>query len=400
VIRVAHMLYESVPRGGVATVVGNLLKYMDRHEFKPLVIAAGSGQYAEMMAESGYEVRVLSRETGPMMNKILASKTRNPTSFASLYIQMRKDAKKVHKLLYEENIDILHTHHHHDHILGAMACGKDIRSIWQVHGIINPKSLYGLQWRIFNYYAYKYPSHIIAVSNAVRESMTTSVQEKTSVVYNGIKADKFPSCSVAESKQKLGFDPDTPLVGAVGRFVYIKGFHNFISMAEVVAAKHKDVGFVIIGSDDIPEEAEYRNECLQQIKQAHLEERFTITGLLADSASFMPALDVLVLPTVTWEGFGLVVLEAQASGKPVVSTDCGGPADIVVDGQTGYIVPRGDVEAMSEKVLRLLSDKELAITMGAAGRVRAAEPCFDVVNTVRKTEHIYIRSVKSSSVNV
>jgi glycosyltransferase involved in cell wall biosynthesis len=378
----------------------NLLKYMDRRKLEPLLIVAYPGPFAEEMARSGCEVRVLHSEIGPMINKLLASKSRNLISFVQVYIQMRKDAEKLRRLLYEGNIDILHTHHHHDHILGAMACAKDIQNIWHIHGVINPKS-HGLPWRIFNYYAYKYPSHIIAVSSAVGKSLAKKVQEKTSVIYNGIDANRFSACSAAESKSRLGFKPDSVLVGVVGRFVHVKGFLDFISMAEIVTAKRKDVNFVIVGPDNIPEEAEYRNECLRRIKQAHLEERFTITGLLADAADFMPALDILVLPTVRWwEGFGLVVLEAQASGKPVVSTDCGGPADIIVDGQTGYIVPCGDIEAMSERVLRLLSDKELAITMGAAGRVRAAGPCFNIVNTVRKIEQIYIRSVKSPSINV
>lgn len=388
-IKIAHM-FEGTQGGGATTVLRHLLKYMDRERFQPLVIAALPGVYTDMMVEAGYEVKILHSQVGSLINDILSHSRRNPLYFLRLYSHMRKDAKKLRSVLQENKVDILHTHHHHHHLLGGIACKGQLPNVWQVHAIVNRKSAYGLNWKILNFFASRYASHIIAISSAVQDHMAKSVQGKTTVVNDGIEVERFGKVAPAEAKRALGFSPQARIVGMVGRFIHVKGFHDFISMAEIVAKEDKDVHFVLIGPDDIPEEDEYRNACLQQIERAGLRNRFTITGLLPDPASFMPALDILVLPTVTWDGFGLVVLEAQASGKPVVSTDCGGPADIIIDGKTGYIVPRQDVDAMAAKVSELLSDEKLAEQMGRAARARATRPQFNIVNTVRQIENIYL----------
>lgn len=388
-IKVAH-LYETVPGIGVGTVVRNLVKYMDRERFEPLIIDDRTDHFTDLRENSDDEVRILNSKAGLMMNKLLSSKSRNPLSFMQLYMQIRKDAKDLRKLLNEEKVDILHTHHHHHHIVGAIACKNKTHCIWQVHGIIYKKSALDWQWRIFNYFARRYASHIIAISNPVRDHMAKSVQQKTTVVHNGIETERFGKVTTAEGKHILGFSPEQPIVGMVGRFVPIKGVHDFISMAEIVATKNKDVHFVLISPSHICSESQYREACLQQINDTGLKDRFTIKGQLSDAASFMPAIDILVHPTASLcEGFGLVVLEAQACGIPAVATDCGGPSDIIVDGQTGYIVPRRDIRALSEQVCKLLSDKKLAERMGRLARARATSEQFNVVNSAHQVEGIY-----------
>lgn len=389
-IRVAHF-FEGPQVFGAVTSMKRLLDHLDRRRFEPVLIAAVPGGFVDQLNQSGYKVRILNSKLASMMVDILGSGSKNPFRFFELYMVMRREAKKLRALLDAEHIDILHTHHHHHHMLGAMACRKDTPNVWHMRAIINPYSLYGLQWRLLNYFAYKYSSHIIAISSAVRESMAKKVREKTSVIYNGIDIKRF-TFSAAESKRMLGFGPDVLLVGAVGRFAFLKGFGDFISMAEIVAPKHKDVHFVLIGPDE-GGGPEYRYKCLRQIELADLTERFTIRGPLHNPASFMPALDIVVMPTTTWEGFGNVVLEAQACGRPVVATDCGGPRDVIIEGQTGFIVPVRDYGAMAEKVLKLLSDKNLIRRMGAAGRARASEPQFNIANTVKQVEVLYVSLV-------
>jgi glycosyltransferase involved in cell wall biosynthesis len=396
VIRVAHLVQEQVRGDAVATVAGNLLKHRNQDKIKPLIIALRAGPFAERMAALGCDVRFLNIETGSMMNKILSAKSKNPFSYVRLYLQMRKDAKKLRRLLCEEDIDILHTHRHHDHIIGAMAVTDRTISIWHAHSITNPKTVFGLGRWLFNCFADKYAAYVIAISNAVRDSMSAKVREKTLVIHNGIETDRFSFGTAEENKKELGFGPETVLVGAVGRFVYIKGFHDFISMAEIVASKHKDVHFVLVGPDDIPKECTYRDARLRQIEQADLTDRFTITGYLPDPARFMAAIDILVVPTVTWEGFGLVALEAQACGIPVVATDSGGLTDIIVDGETGYIVAPEDICGMAEHVCKLLSDKKLAERMGRSGRARATGAEFNIANTVRQVEEIYVSVVSNN----
>jgi glycosyltransferase involved in cell wall biosynthesis len=101
----------------------------------------------------------------------------------------------------------------------------------------------------------------------------------------------------------------------------------------------------------------------------------------------MYALDILVLSS-QWEGLPNVVLEAMAAGKPVVATNVGACAEVVVNGETGWIVPPQNPPALAEAVLRLLKDPELAGTMGRRGR-RRVEEHFTVDKMVHRTEAVY-----------
>ncbi len=83
----------------------------------------------------------------------------------------------------------------------------------------------------------------------------------------------------------------------------------------------------------------------------------------------MAAADVIVCSS-EFESYGMVNVEAMASGKPVVSTRRGGPSETVVDGETGYLVDAGDAEALANRVIALLRDPDLRKRMGAAGRAR------------------------------
>ena len=101
----------------------------------------------------------------------------------------------------------------------------------------------------------------------------------------------------------------------------------------------------------------------------------------------MADLDVFVLPSL-WEGFGLVLVEAMAAGRPVVASAVGPIPEIVVDGVTGLLVPPGDPAALAEAIIRVLQDPELASAMGRAGRARV-ERELRVDTMVARTEALY-----------
>lgn len=379
----------------MVTVLENLLKHMDREQFQPLIIASLPGPYVDRMTSLGCEVIVLNSRVGELIKDIAVSGKRNPLKYINLYRQMRIDAKKLRTILQKNNVDILHTHHHHHHILGGMSCKWQLSNIWHMHAVVNRKAFCDLSWMIFNFMAWWYAARIIAISNAVKNNMASLVKRKTTVVYNSVMLEEFGKITPAEAKHNLGFPEDRRIVGTVGRFVPLKGFRDFISMAEIVTETDKDVYFLIVAPIESPEESEYQKICLRQIEKAGLKDRFTIKNNLLNAAQFMPAIDIFILATVSWEGFGIAVLEAQASGKPAVVTDCGGPSDIIVDGQNGFIVPRMDYKTMADRVLKLLLDEELCRQMGAASRKRAGETQFNTIERVKQIENIYLSLAKN-----
>lgn len=119
----------------------------------------------------------------------------------------------------------------------------------------------------------------------------------------------------------------------------------------------------------------------------HLGDRFQCLGLRSDVPAILAAAELAVLPTLR-EGLPNVILEAMAAGKPVVASRVGGVPELVVDGETGFLVPPRDPEALARGVLTLLGDPARAEAMGQAGRERVIR-CFSLDRMVRETQQLY-----------
>ncbi|RLG99177.1 glycosyltransferase, partial [Candidatus Bathyarchaeota archaeon] len=123
-----------------------------------------------------------------------------------------------------------------------------------------------------------------------------------------------------------------------------------------------------------------------------LKEKVTFVNFKEDVYKILKLFDVFVLSSVT-EGISLTLLEAMASGLPVVVTNVGGNPEVVVDGETGFLVPPKNPEKMAEAIITLLKNKELAKKMGVAGRKRVEEK-FSLERMVREYEEIYRNLLK------
>ncbi len=118
-----------------------------------------------------------------------------------------------------------------------------------------------------------------------------------------------------------------------------------------------------------------------------LESRVAFIGARTDVWPVYGALDVLAVPS-RWEGFGIVLLEAMACGIPVVATRVGGIPEVVVDGETGKLVPPGDPAALAKEILALVADPARAAELGRKGQERVRTH-FNIDDTVRRLEKIY-----------
>jgi glycosyltransferase involved in cell wall biosynthesis len=118
-----------------------------------------------------------------------------------------------------------------------------------------------------------------------------------------------------------------------------------------------------------------------------LDKHVTLAGFRTDVPELLQRMDVYVQPSLH-ESFGIVLLEAMAAGLPVVASEVEGIPEIVADGETGYLVPVGDSEALANAVRSLLRDTELRRKMGETGRRRVAKE-FDIKKTVRSYEQLY-----------
>jgi glycosyltransferase involved in cell wall biosynthesis len=182
--------------------------------------------------------------------------------------------------------------------------------------------------------------------------------------YCGVDLTKFPPTKdLRRAKRRLGFDPDIPVVGAIGRLSEQKGHRYFVEAAAHVKREIGEVTFLLVG--DGPLEGDLR----RQVNSLGLEDSFIFAGFQSEYVPYMDAMDVAVMSSVH-EGFSLTMLELMAMGKPCVFTDHPSFKEAVGDEACCVLVPVRSGAALAGGVSRLLRDKELATSMGIAARMR------------------------------
>jgi glycogen synthase len=246
---------------------------------------------------------------------------------------------------------------------------------------------------------------VIAVSEETcsdLRSLFNIPEERMTVIHNGIDLSEYTATKNPETLRALGVDPTRPYVLFVGRITRQKGIIHLVR-----AIRHMNPGFQIVlcaGAPDTPEIALEMQAAIAEARGIR-EEIVWIEKMVSrpEAIALYSGAEVFVCPSI-YEPFGIINLEAMACGTPVVASAVGGIKEVVVDGETGFLVPlkqmtespfeATDPEAfandLATKVNLLMADPVLASKMGAAGRKRAEE-LFSWDAIARKTERLYAK---------
>jgi glycosyltransferase involved in cell wall biosynthesis len=214
---------------------------------------------------------------------------------------------------------------------------------------------------------------ITAVSEATRRFSIINEKIKPAkiiTIYNGVDVHRFMPTEAAEKRLRTRFDlgiEDTHrLITTIGRLAPEKGHQFLIKAISAIRNFCPDARFIFIG------EGPLESQLKIQVQRANLENTVTFLGVRKDIPDILLASDLFVLPSL-WEGLPNVILEAMAANLPIVGTSSDGTAELVIDGQTGLLVPPGDSGALAEAVSFLLENPQQARAMADAGRMRAIE---------------------------
>ena len=227
---------------------------------------------------------------------------------------------------------------------------------------------------------------IVAISDAVAEYLRHEAalpDEKVIRIHYGIDPSPFQPDLPPPSRRPDGDPLRRPTLGVVARLAPQKGHRVLFDALPAVRSEIPNVYVRLVGHEELSTAAELRAYAVER----GVADLVTFEGFRADVARVMADMDVFVLPSL-WEGFGLVLLEEMAAGRPVVASAVGPIPEIVVDGVTGLLVPPGDPAALAEATIRLLRDPELAAALGRAGRARV-ERELRVDTMVERTESLY-----------
>jgi glycosyltransferase involved in cell wall biosynthesis len=291
--------------------------------------------------------------------------------------------KRFITLIRKEQVRLIHAHEFDAIVHGTLAAViARIPIVATIHG----KNYY---WeKSTRRVAYRLASRCARVV-AVSENLKRFVTERTGiparrirVIYNGI--DSFPDIHPHEQarlRNEIGLDNEDQIVGTVGSLYPIKGHRFLIEAIPAIIRACPRARFLLVGRGDqeIP--------LKEQVKRLGIERYVYFLGLRQDINRLLSIMDVFVLPSLS-EGLSVATLEAMASAKPVIATRVGGNPELVVEGETGMLVPSEDDQALVRSIVGLLSDTSLARRLGQRGRARV-EQRFQLQMMLRKYQELY-----------
>lgn len=381
-IKVAHVINEAMGFGGVPKVVYHLLKALPDEKYELSVYSLKSdtgspdisGEQANRFRELGIKVSF------PDQGK------KKPYNIGDLC-----------KWLLRNQIDILHTHSYNPNMFGRLAgilCRK-IKIIGHYH------NYYDSKWEkddslILDQLLAPFSDQLIACSESVQKHISERVgikPEEIQVILNGVDLDPFKTIyDPIGLKREMKLPIDRKVVGIIGRISEEKAQDDFIEAARLIKKAIPDTVFLIVGRAG-------DNALMERLRNLAaslgIEKDVIFTGYISDIPKVYAVLDVLVVPS-RWEGFGLVLVEGMASGKPIVATNVGAIPEVVAPDETALLVPPSMPSSIASGVIRLLKNVEEARTMGERGRERAKMFSWD--QSAMQLDNLYKKLTEESPI--
>ncbi len=295
---------------------------------------------------------------------------------------------RLARLLRRERPSIVHTHLIHADLYGTIAA-----RLAGVPYVISSRHnddrfRYRLPVRLLNHLLWRYTDTGIAISHAIRDfsiRIEGAPAERIQTVHYGLDPATLPALPTArhDLRANLGLPSETVLLGSVCRLVEQKGLSYALRGFAAVAAEFPQAHYVIAGDGPLRQSLQREAEALGIARRVHF------LGWRRDAYAVFAGLDIFLAPSL-WEGFGLVLLEAMAYHLPIISTRVSAIPEIVLDGETGWLVPPRDASTLAKAIRVALTDPAERQRRGTAGRLRL-EAHFTAAGMVEHTLALYQR---------
>jgi glycosyltransferase involved in cell wall biosynthesis len=344
--------------GGGETATLTLARHLP-DDITPHLFVPAEGDFAAAWRARGWPVRI-----APYRG---ASVYFVPALWALLPIR-----REIERTLRNCHIDLVHSDYHTLPMALPAAQSAGVPLVWTVMG-------WWFQPKPWQRGFFRRPNATFAHSQAIKEGFLGQPPfmppEYIRVLYPGVDTTRFsPRVDGRAFRREIGVPSHAPLVALVARFQAVKGHDIFVRAAWEIGRRIPQTHFVIVGGNtQSPADVAFRERVLAMIdREPYSKDHFHVLGQRDDVAPVLAAADVVVCPS-DFESFGVVNVEAMASGTPVVSTNKGGPVEAVVDGVTGFLVPPRDPAALAKRVIELLYSNDTRRSFGIAGRLRATQ---------------------------
>lgn len=362
-------------QGGVAHSMLDIVRHIDRTRFRPLVLCAPEGEVPEFAAAAQAKVYTAGR------GKFWCYSPRWPLGTVRDIFTV---TRAIIRLAKTEDVRIVHTFDGMVFFAASLAhlFVPELKVIWLDAGF----NLYKFYFRVVMRWCFRRAA-CVATGTRIRRSQQLADgldPARSAVVPYGTDFHWRSAAELAAVPRGSKLR-----VGIVGRIVPIKNFELFLQAARLVADRHPETEFVIMGTKGhFADELAYYQSIVALTARLGLTRHVVFhTTPVPDLAPVLNTFDIVVCSSHL-ETFGRVLVEAMALSKPVVATAVGGILEVVTDGEVGFLVPPNDAPALAEKIAQLLADAELRATMGRQGHARVLRH-FDIQTLTRKWEQMY-----------
>lgn len=339
-----------------------------------------SAFYAALFQRHAYEVEIIMGNDGPLRTACAAVGIPSRViPFRNVLIEPLGDARALAALTRHWRTTrphIVQTHSSKAGMLGR-AAARLARVPIVIHTYHGPsyhsRQPAPVRWGIKTLERVFAPlsDHIVSVAESLTEDLTRDricSPDRVSTIVSGIDFDAFPadpSIVRNQMRESLGIPEQTRVVIAVGYLTPGKGFDLLVEAAARLRTAAPDAHYLIVGP--IVDSTTFRDELVRRVDQLGMGDCIRFCGHRDDVPALLCAADIFV--QTSWrEGLSRALVEAMYTGLAVVATDVNGTREVVVDGETGYLVPPGDPGTMADRLLRLLRDPEMAAQLGSNAR--------------------------------
>jgi len=309
------------------------------------------------------------------------------------------------KVLKSEKPDLVHTHLIHGDLYGTLAARwlgiKKIVSSKHNDDRFRRKVI--IQW--MNRFLNRRVAAVIVISHALKDfciGFEKIHPPKIKVIHYGLEGFSNRMKN-KDLRQTLGYEDDQVLFGIIARLTEQKGHIYLLEAFKKLAADYPRARLLIVGNGELDDSyplsvigpgdnlivgnGELDDSLKKMTRQLNLEGRVSFLGRREDTADLYNAFDIFVHPSL-WEGFGLVFLEAMTFSLPVVATGVSAIPELIVDGETGILVPPAEVEGLARAMAWMMDNPKERILMGEKGARRLKES-FGMDKMVDETLSVY-----------
>ncbi|PZX58107.1 glycosyltransferase family 4 protein [Algoriphagus chordae] len=347
---------------GSSRILTEVVKIYKNAGLTVVVVLSEPGPLQSLLTDLGIVVRI--QNLG-----ILRRKYVNPSGLINRLSKNFKAYRFLDRLHREFNFELVYSNTLAVVVGAQWAKWNKLPHIWHIHEILlGPPPLVGLLRRLLDGTT---PSPIV-VSEAVKKHWDLRLKtSKPRVIHNAISYEKFlnlPEIAI----QELGIPENKLIITMIGRINPGKGQLFFLQMAKEIIDTYPQCHFVLVG-DPYPGYEPIEAELTKYILENKLETFVTNLGFREDIADILKLTDVFVLPSILPDSLPTVILEAMAAACPVVATRSGGAAEMVINGETGFLIPINALDQGVNALIKLILHPELREKFGNAGRNRVLE---------------------------